>query len=311
MGESPTLSVVIATYNRLAELRTMLDSLLPQVHGQPVEVVIVDDHSTDATWEWLQTTFAGSSGVLRFRMEKNSGPGPARNAGLAAARGRYFVPIDSDFVVVPDAIERILRAVHEEPRHPLLFFPCIQYPAMRRLDKLSGSCEISYSSFMSEQIGELIPVADLEYMRARGLAYPNLHGGGESLLWAGILVNAPALFIDSPIVLYRTDVAHRICTLEHQMDHADDLAEVADAMVALFSGDSPLFIKKARAQKYLAAGTYHLLAGNMGVGRMRLVSAAAEGCWSAVPTLAASLGGRRIFRALFRVYRTTLRRAYL
>jgi hypothetical protein len=311
MGEWPILSVVIATYNRLAELQTMLDGLLPQVHGQPVEVVVVDDRSTDATWEWLQTTFASSSETIPLRMEKNSGPGPARNAGLAAARGRYFVPIDSDFFVMDGAIERILRAVREEPRRPLLFFPCLQYPAMRRLDKLSGRREIGYSSFMSEQIGELIPVVDLEYIRARGLAYPNLRAGGESLLWASILANGPALFLDSPIILYRTDVAQRICTLKYQMEHPGDLADVADAMATLFSGNSQLVIRQAAATKYLAAGTYHLLAGNMGAGRRRLVSAAAKGCWPAVPTLAASLGGRRCFRALFRFYRTKLKRAYL
>jgi hypothetical protein len=95
------------------------------------------------------------------------------------------------------------------------------------------------------------------------------------------------------------------------MEHPGDLAEVADAMVALFSGDSPALIRQARAQKYLAAGTYHLLAGNIRIGRRRLVAATAKGCWAAVPTLAASFAGRRIFRALFRVYRTRLKRAYL
>jgi len=310
MSGSPALTVVVATYNRVVELQTMLGSLMPQIQGQPVEVAIVDDCSTDGTWDWLQTTFAGHAKVLLLQTGKNSGPGPARNAALLAARGRFFLPIDSDFIVMERAIEHVLAAIDRESGRPLLFFPCLQYPAMRRLDKLSGRREITYGSFMAGEIGELIPVADLEYLKACGLAYPNLRAGGESILWGNILAGHAAVFIDSPIVLYRTDVAQRICTLEYQMKNPADLAAVADAMVALFDCDSQPF-RQQRAQKLLAAGTYHLLAGNMAAGRRRLVSAFVEGCWPAVPTFAASLGGRRFFRDLFRFYRSKVSRAYL
>ncbi len=161
----PVLSIIIATYNRLTELQTMLESLLPQVQEQPVEVVIVDDCSTDTTWEWLRVNLSAMPSIVCLRMEKNSGPGPTRNLGLSVAKGQYFVPIDSDFVVIVGAIDRILLAVREEHSYHLLFFPCLQSPGMQRLDRLSGRSEITYESFVSGQLGELVAVADLAYSR--------------------------------------------------------------------------------------------------------------------------------------------------
>lgn len=307
----PVLSIIIATYNRLPELRTVLGSLLPQAQGQPVEVVIVDDCSADGTWEWLQGDLAAARGVVCLRTEKNSGPGPARNLGLLVAQGEYFAPIDSDFVIIDGAIERILSAVRGDPNYRLLLFPCLQSPGMRRLDRLSGRCEVTYESSVTGQLGELVAVANLAHLRERGLSYPALRAGGEALLWAQILASGPALFLDTPVVLYRTDVAGRICTLEFQMEHPNDLAAVADEMVALIPRDARGVLKLARMRKSLAAGAYHLLAGNMRAGRQRLFSAARHGYRPAALALAASFGGRRFFRLLFQFYRKRIQQAYL
>jgi len=244
-------------------------------------------------------------------MDKNSGPGPARNLGLLVAQGEYFVPIDSDFIVLAGAIEHILQAVHEEHGYHLLLFPCLQSPGMRRLDRLSGRREVAYESSVTGQLGELVAVADLAYLRERGLSYPALRAGGEAVLWARILAGGPALFLETPVVLYRTDVAGRICTLEYQMEHPSDLAAVADEMTALIPRDATGSFKSARLRKSLAAGAYHLLAGNSAVGRQRLFSAARHGYWPAFLALAASFGGRRFFRLLFPLYRKRIQRAYL
>ena len=307
----PVLSIIIATYNRLTELQTMLESLLPQVQGQPVEVVIVDDCSTDTTWEWLKVNLSAMPSIVCLRMEKNSGPGPARNLGLTAARGQYFAPIDSDFVVITGAIERLLLAIREEHRYHLLFFPCLQSPGMCRIDRLSGRSEITYESSVTGQLGELVAVADLAYLRKYRLSYPALRAGGEGILWAQILAGGPALFLDTPVVLYRTDVAGRICTLEYQMEHPKDLAAIADAEVTMIPRDARGTFKSARTRKSVAAGVYHLLAGNSKAGRQRLFDAACYGYLPAMLALIASFGGQRCFRMLFQFYRTRIQQAYL
>src|SRR6185437_3151995 len=200
------LSIVVATYNRLPELQTMLDSLIPQVENQPVEILITDDRSTDETWPWLQTRFAGVQNVHPFRTKNNSGPGPARNLCLDAAKGEYFLPIDSDFIVMEFAVENVLAAIEHYRSHSLLFFPCVQYPSMRRVGKLQGNREICYEQFVMEQVGEVIPVANLRWLKSRQLSYPSFRAGGEGLLWGSMLAEQPGFFIDQTIVLYRTDI---------------------------------------------------------------------------------------------------------
>jgi GalNAc5-diNAcBac-PP-undecaprenol beta-1,3-glucosyltransferase len=305
------LSVVVATWNRLPELRIMLDSLLPQVSGKPVEILIADDRSTDGTWEWLQTRFAGDPGIHVFRMEQNGGPGPARNLCLASAGGDYFLPIDSDFIVAEGAIDVVLGAIREHGEYSLLFFPCLHYPDMRRIDGVRRPGEIGYGEFVLEHVGELIPVARLDWLKTRGLGYPQLRAGGEGLLWAEMLADRPGFFVDQPIILYRTDVTGRICTLEYQLAHPADLAAIADATIELLARNPSPMLRSTHARKCLAAGAYHLLAGNAGTGRRRLVSAIALGCLPALGALLASFTGRGVFGSLFRVYRTRLAKSYL
>lgn len=305
------LSIVVPTYNRRGELQTMLDSLLPQARNRPVEILIADDRSTDDTWPWLQATFAGDRQVRAFRMDANGGPGPARNLCLAAAHGEYFLPVDSDFIVMEGAIDRVLAVLAEGNPQRVFFFSCLQYPAMQRLDRMRGRREIDCEAFLTDDLGELIPVANLSWMRSRNLSYPLLRAGGETLLWAAILESGAGLFVDTPIVLYRTDVGERICTLEYQMKHPADLAAIADAMLDLYARRQSPALRAMQSRKCLAAGTYHLLAGNMKTGRQRLLAAATMGSKPALATLAASLAGKKLFGKLFRVYRTRVSRAYL
>ena len=308
---APEISIVVPTYNRLAELRAALASILDQTVCRPVELIVVDDGSVDGTWNWLSEHMACLPAVKLIRSPRNDGPGPARNLALKVARGRYFLPIDSDFILIGGSLDHILAAIRENSGYHLLFFPCLQFPGMRRLDTLQGRCEISRESFLTTPVGELIPVADLCYLRSHDLSYPGLRAGGEGLLWARMLAGGPALFVDSPIVLYRTDVKGRICTLDYQMGNPAALAEVADALVELFPPNSGGTLRTIRCRKLRASGTYHLLAGHGRIGRRRLMSAAACGDVAAIVTLAASLGGTQFFRKLFQLYRTRVRPAYL
>src|SRR4051794_5914902 len=77
-----TVSVVIATYNHGPYLREAIDSALAQTHP-PLDVIVVDDGSTDDTAEILRTY----GGRIRAMRQANAGVAAARNAGLAAASG--------------------------------------------------------------------------------------------------------------------------------------------------------------------------------------------------------------------------------
>ena len=90
------ISVVIPAYNQARYVAEAIDSALAQLR-KPLEVIVVDDGSTDETPAVLQRYGA----PVRVIRQRNAGIGAARNAGVAAARGDYVAFLDADDVWHP------------------------------------------------------------------------------------------------------------------------------------------------------------------------------------------------------------------
>ena len=95
------VSVIIPTYNRVSTVLDAVRSALNQTYAS-IEVIVVDDGSTDDTAEQL-LTFSSQITILS---QKNSGPSLARNNGARHASGDIFAFLDSDDVWKPDKIQR-------------------------------------------------------------------------------------------------------------------------------------------------------------------------------------------------------------
>lgn len=104
----PLVSVVVATYNTGPELRRVFDSMDRQsLPAAAIELVVVDDGSTDDTYEQVQR-FAADRPYARIHRIPNSGwPGRPRNIGTDLARGRYVMYMDHDDELFPEALERL------------------------------------------------------------------------------------------------------------------------------------------------------------------------------------------------------------
>ncbi len=89
--KSPLVSVVIPTWNRAGEVRRAVDSVLAQTY-EPIELIVVDDGSTDDTLGALSSYGAG----IRVLSQENRGPSAARNTGLRASGGDLLAWLDSD-----------------------------------------------------------------------------------------------------------------------------------------------------------------------------------------------------------------------
>lgn len=107
---TPEISVIIPTYNRRAMLRQALASVAAQ-RGASFELIVVDDGSTDGTWDELS---AGGSNLMALRTERR-GPAAARNRGIALARGCLIAFLDSDDLWMP---EKLARQSHFMRHHP-------------------------------------------------------------------------------------------------------------------------------------------------------------------------------------------------
>ena len=99
MESRPLVSVIIPTYNRAALLREAVTSVRRQSYG-PLELIVVDDGSTDATAACLRS-FRDLRGVRVVRQDHTGMPGQARNAGVRVARGAYLAFLDSDDLWLP------------------------------------------------------------------------------------------------------------------------------------------------------------------------------------------------------------------
>lgn len=89
----PAVSVVIPTYNRLTSLPRALESVLRQTF-EDIEAIVVDDCSTDGTWEYLQSVRDPRLKIIRHAV--NRGGSAARNSGIKAARAPLIAFQDSD-----------------------------------------------------------------------------------------------------------------------------------------------------------------------------------------------------------------------
>ncbi len=104
-------SVIIPAYNAERFLRQAVESALAQTHS-PLEVVIVDDGSTDGTRR-LADEIAAADARVRVFSQPNAGVGAARNRGLAEARGEFVAPLDADDFWYPKKLERQIAVLQE------------------------------------------------------------------------------------------------------------------------------------------------------------------------------------------------------
>lgn len=105
----PLVSVVIPAYNASRWLRETVASVLAQTY-RPIEVLVVDDGSTDDTVA-IAESFGASVDVIR---QANAGAATARNTGIARCRGQYVALLDADDLWHPRKLEAQVRALEAD-----------------------------------------------------------------------------------------------------------------------------------------------------------------------------------------------------
>jgi GT2 family glycosyltransferase len=101
------VSVIIPTYNRKNKLKACIESLLNQTYIW-IEIVVIDDCSTDGTIEMLENDF---NSVKVLVNANNSGVAYARNKGFNSSTGEYICFVDSDNILKGNAIEELLNTM--------------------------------------------------------------------------------------------------------------------------------------------------------------------------------------------------------
>jgi glycosyltransferase involved in cell wall biosynthesis len=121
MTAPPEVSVIIPTYNRSHCIGTAVESVLSQGGIDPasIEIIVVDDGSTDGTEEVLKGYI--ERGSVTYLKQANGGPAAARNCGIRNSKGQYITFLDADDVLYPNSIEARLSIYAKYSQLGLLF----------------------------------------------------------------------------------------------------------------------------------------------------------------------------------------------
>lgn len=119
--KTPLVSVIIPTYNRSSLIKRSIASVLTQSYPK-LEIVVVDDASTDQTSSVISKLQKSHPHLKYYRLEHNSGEVAARNYGIKVATGTLITFLDSDDELTPSSIKsRVERYYDSQLETPLVY----------------------------------------------------------------------------------------------------------------------------------------------------------------------------------------------
>ncbi|MBV9818561.1 MAG: glycosyltransferase [Solirubrobacterales bacterium] len=263
-----TASVVIAAHNAQRTVRAAIASALGQTRP-PLEVIVVDDGSTDATGELVEKI---DDPRVRLLRRPNGGPSAARNTGIAAARGDCVAFLDSDDLWLPAYLQRALDGLGSV-EHPgfaytdaWVFDPgsgrVREQTAMGSPREPPGEPERFLAALLHRNFVFTAATVPRSVLTAVGGYDERLRMGEEYHLWLRILcAGYRAVWIGGPLALYR-DHAGQTTT-----DHVALSRGVAD----LFARLDPDTLPSPELRRLLAQRRAHarrearIIAGEAGM----------------------------------------------
>ncbi len=123
---SELVSIVIVGHDNWPDLELAIESALNQSH-RPVEVVVVDNDSTDRTPEVVPRQYGGR---LRYLRQPNRGDAGGYNAGASVARGEFLLFLDGDDCLAPNLVEKALALFRAEPDLDVVYGDVRQFQSL-------------------------------------------------------------------------------------------------------------------------------------------------------------------------------------
>jgi glycosyltransferase involved in cell wall biosynthesis len=182
----PLATVVIVNYNYEKFIAAAIDSALEQSY-EPLEVVVVDDGSTDGSREII----ADYKDRVRTVLQDNAGQGAAYNAGWRAAQGEFVLFLDSDDVLTKEAIAKVVQAFKSNDAVKVQFYlaqvdqnlkplgfllPSYKFSPMTTRQQIANygyyvSPPASGNAFRKSFLDEVMPIVDEELYRRAADGY--------------------------------------------------------------------------------------------------------------------------------------------
>jgi len=203
---SVKVSIIVPLYNKAPYVQRALDSIISQTFSA-FEVIVVNDGSTD---DGPAIVSNQSDPRIRLVTQSNAGPGPARNRGIAQARGEFIAFLDADDEWLPTYLHESLRLFAEVGSEVAsVSSGSFEYPegnstedAWRKRGLTDGSHQVHPNSdpwhvvSMLAYMSPCSTVARTEVIRKWGGFYDREKStfGEDAYLWLKVLLNEPVLF---------------------------------------------------------------------------------------------------------------------
>lgn len=244
------LSIVVPVYRVQAYVSECLDSLLEQSFSD-IEIIAVDDCSPDRSGELLDDYARRDSRVRVLHLPENRGLGPARNAGLAAATGRYVWFLDSDDWVAPDCLRKIAERLRVTRPDVLVVDYARAYWNLKAVRNtaghlLAGAPEVFRASEYPDLLrlfpGVWTKIVRRDFLRATGIGFPA--GYYEDLPFTyPLLCAASRIAVLDEVCVYYRQRRHGSILTSHGRDHLVLLDQYREVFRRLRRAGTPLELR--------------------------------------------------------------------
>lgn len=218
LKNSPLVSVIIPTYNRAGTITRAVRSVLDQDYS-PLELIVVDDGSTDETPGILAALAEG--GRLGLLRQPNRGVSAARNRGLAHSRGELIAFLDSDDEWLPGKLSAQVEYMAANPAAQLLQTQEIWFRHGKRVNPGQKHLKKAGDIFLDSVKLCLISPSAVMIRRSLfdevGLFDENLPAAEDYDLWLRILRLHPAALIDREFLIRHGGQADQL-SARHSLD---------------------------------------------------------------------------------------------
>lgn len=246
---APEVTVVVPAWNAEATIRRAVLSVLGQTL-RDLEVVVVDDASTDGTGSVVEALAAADPRVRLIRLDRNGGPSTARNAGIGAARGAWIALLDADDGFESRRLERLLAAARRDGAADMvadnLRFVEDGQPPRLMLEGMEGPRRVTLADFLDGNIpdprhprvgyGFLKPMLRRAFLDGHGLRYDEKVRFAEDFgLYARCLA-AGAVFLLLPEGGYDYSVHGASLTANHSIGDLRRLRAMDDELLDRIRG---------------------------------------------------------------------------
>ena len=198
-----TVSVIIPVYNNSPYLDKCIESVLKQTYKK-LEIIIVDDHSTDNSLEVILKYHDKRIKVVKLR--KNSGAAIARNKGTELATGDYICYLDSDDYWAYDKVERQVKYMRDNDR--AFIYGDYVYCNNGSFKRVYVPKKITYKDLLKNTaIFTSTVMFNMKYIEKKDISMPNIRRGQDVVTWWNVLKKGIVAYStdDSVLAFYRTE----------------------------------------------------------------------------------------------------------